>query len=297
MKLAVDIGGTKIRAGLVSDKEVSAEAVRPTRAHLGAEHLLAALTDLVGEMMTEEVTAIAVASAGVIKDGKVVSATDLLPGWTGTDVAGELAGFGRPVTVLGDVQAHGLGEFAYGAGRGHDSCLTVAVGTGIGGAVITSGGVLAGAHGLAGHIGHVIHPKAAGLACSCGRTGHIEPLASGSGVNQRYLAATGEDIDGRELTRRAEEGDETAGEILYGSAHALGEILGNAANLLDPAIIILSGSMTRSGPKWWTQLREGYENEAMAPARATQLVSGELGDHAPLIGAAWAAERNLQDAY
>lgn len=297
MILAVDIGGTKIRAGLVSAGTVTGEQVRPTQAHLGAKHLLAALTELVEEMLTPEVAAIAIASAGVIKEGRVVSATDLLPGWAGTDIAGSLAHLGRPVTVLGDVQAHGLGESALGAGRGHGSCLTVAVGTGIGGAVITGGRVLEGAHGLAGHIGHVLHPKAAGLNCSCGRTGHIEALASGSGVNARYLSATGEDIDGRELTARAEAGDERAADILYGSARALGEILGNAANLLDPAIIVLSGSMTRSGPRWWTELRAGYDNEAMAPAQATQLVSGELGDHAPLIGAAWAAERNLHDDY
>lgn len=294
MILGIDIGGTKIRAGLVDGDRVTDEIAVPTDAHLGADHVLGLLTSLAQEQ-AGRASAIAVASAGVIKDGAVVSATDLLPGWTGTDIAGALAPLGLPTVVLGDVHAHGLGEAAYGAGRGYDSCLCVAIGTGIGGASISGGEPLVGEHGLAGHIGHLLHPDAAALACSCGGAGHIEPLASGSGVTARYLEATGERLGGREITERAEAGDERAAEILYGSARSLGEVLGGAANLLDPAIIILSGSMTRSGLKWWENLRAGYDNEAMTPARPTELVSGELGDYAPLIGAAFAAERNLHD--
>lgn len=289
--LAIDIGGTKIRAGLVDGDTVLASHAVPTPAAEGSAKIMERIIDLLPAF--ENYEDIAVAAAGVIKDGVVIAATNLLVGWTGTDIAGQLReASGKRVTVIGDVHAHGLGEAAVGAGRHHPSSLTVAVGTGIGGAYVEGFTPQVGINGLAGHIGHMSAVAAAGLPCSCGRTGHIEPYASGSGVCARYLEATGEDLNGREIDGRAEAGDQTAIDILHGSARALGEVLANAANMLDPAIIIASGSMTRSGQGWWDALRDGYDAVAMDLARRVLIVPGELGDSAPLIGAAVAGRNN-----
>ena len=283
--LSIDIGGTKIRAGLVEGTDVVSSTALATEASQGSAYVLSRVLGIASQF--EGYEGIGVACAGVIRDGAVISATDLIPGWAGTDIRTELSrACGVQVSVMGDVHAHGVGEAELGAGRGYDSCLTVAVGTGIGGAFVEKGVAQIGAHCLGGHIGHMTSPAATGLACSCGREGHIEPLASGSGVMARYAAACGETIDGRELTQRAESGDDVAAEILYGSAYALGELLGSTANLIDPGVIVLSGSMTRSGQRWWESLKDGFASSAMTLARETPIVLGTLGDNAPLLGAA-----------
>lgn len=283
--LTVDIGGTKIRVGLVEGDEVLRFCSAPTPASEGGARLLDVICELATEF--EGYRGIGVAAAGVIEDGKVISATDLIMGWAGSDIAGELGTrLGVPVSVLGDVHAHGMGEASIGAGAGYPSCLTVAVGTGIGGALVEGGQVQNGAHSLGGHIGHMDVADAAGLACSCGREGHIEALASGSGVAARYKTITGEDISAREIDERARNGEETAQHVLYGSAHSLGRLLGSVANLIDPGVIVLSGSMTRSGDAWWQAVREGYVASAMNLVQATPLREGVLGDDAPLLGAA-----------
>lgn len=283
--LTVDIGGTKIRIGLVEGEQVVDTCSAPTPAAEGGVRLLEVICELAQRYSGYR--GVAVAAAGVIEGGRVISATDLIRGWAGTDIAGVLREkLGVPVTVLGDVHAHGMGESSLGAGRGYSSCLTVAVGTGIGGAFVENGLLQRGAHALGGHFGHMDAQEAVGLACSCGRDGHIEPLASGSGVAACYEALTGEAASGREIDQRARDGEESARTVLYGSAFALGRVLGSVANLIDPAVIVLSGSMTRSGEAWWQALRHGYAASAMNLAIDTPVLEGVLGDDAPLIGAA-----------
>lgn len=282
--LALDIGGTKIRAGVVEAEHVIRSVAVPTLAHEGGEAVMERILDLVREVGPGE--GVGIAAAGVIRDGSVVSATDLMPGWAGVRVRERVAEIvDVPCEVIGDVHAHGIGEALLGAGAGRASCLTVAVGTGIGGAFVEGGLVSAGAHGLAGHIGHLSVAAAAGLPCSCGRSGHIEALASGSAVTARYRELTGEDLGGREIDERASSGEEAARTVLFESARALGEVIANAANLLDPEVIVLSGSMTRSGNGWWSALSAGYEACAMDLARPTPILPGMLGDEAPLLGA------------
>lgn len=283
--LAIDIGGTKIRAGLVDGSATAGVRALPTAPLPGQDSIMPTIIDLVRGYSGYD--AIAVAAAGVISDGRVISATDLIPNWAGTDIAAELGeAFGVPVTVLGDVHAHGVGEAAYGAAADYSSSLTVGVGTGIGGAYVSALVPSVGANGVAGHIGHIAHGAAEGLACSCGRTGHIEALSSGTGMTDAYERVTGRRIGGRELDERAEEGESAAQDVLRTGGRALGEVLGSLANTLDPAAIVVSGSVSRSTVFWWPALREGFASAAMDIVRSTPLVTGELGDDAPLIGAA-----------
>lgn len=283
--LAFDIGGTKIRAGLVEAERVWDVREIPTFIDEGETSILPSIIRLAQRY--EGMERIAVAAAGVVRDGVITSATDLIPAWAGTDLEGEIRrAFGLPVGVLGDVHAHGVGEAAHGAARDHATSLTVGVGTGIGGAFIRHRKPATGANGVAGHVGHITHGAAKGLLCSCGRTGHIEPLASGTGLCQQYERATGELISGRELDARASGGDTIAIGTLETGGFALGEVLGSLANALDPGIIIVSGSVARSKEFWWPAVKEGFTSSAMDPVSGTDLVPGQLGDAAPLIGAA-----------
>lgn len=236
---------------------------------------------------------VAVASAGVISPdtGSVTSATDLIPGWTGTRIGHTLTQqLGLPCTVLNDVHAHGLGEFTFGEHAGIESVLIAAVGTGLGGALVSGGDLVRGSSGHAGHIGHMHHAAAEGLLCSCGRTGHVESVASGSAMAQRYAELKEPQdptaSDGAEVADHCAAGVATAEKVVRTAGVALGETLGSLANTWDPERIILTGSVTGAGPRWWQQVRTGYQDSAMDSLQDRPLQHGVLGDDAPLLGAA-----------
>ncbi len=158
-----------------------------------------------------------------------------------------------------------------------------------------------GAHNEAGHIGHVACTDAAGVSCSCGATGHLESVAAGPGIIERYLALGGDaltheglPVDGAVIDQRATAGDKAAQQAEARAGHALGEVLGSMVNMLDPDCVILSGSVARCGPYWRDAVEKGWSEVVMPPVASTPIVSGMLGGAAPLIGA---AEHVVRSAY
>ncbi|PUA80980.1 ROK family protein [Nocardioides currus] len=294
----LDIGGTKTAAGLVDrGGAVLARSRQPTPAAAGAEAVLATAGALLESLSQSRpdlrLAALGVGSAGVIDPdtGIVLGATDALPGWAGTDLRGALAAStGVPVAVRNDVHAHALGEAAHGAGAGHPSMLFVAVGTGIGGALVVRqmpGGLLTGAHAAAGHVGHVPSTHAAGLACTCGGTGHLEALASGPGLVAELERRTGQEVtDLRDVAARAAAGDTAAREVVELGGRAVGAVVGGLVNVLDPSIVVVGGGVANLGARWWDALREAASAEVMPAVRGTPLVASSLGDEAALLGAA-----------
>lgn len=301
--IGVDIGGTKIACGVVELREGRAPVVRavakvPTEAKLGGAQVLARVIRQVREAIDradEAPLGVGISSAGVVdpKTGDISFANELMPGWGGTRLAREVtAATGLDCRVLNDVHAHALGEARWGSGKGLASVLVVAVGTGIGGAFVEDGTIMLGAHNEAGHIGHVACIAAQGVPCSCGATGHLEPVAAGPGIIDEYVRLGGDatlpdgsPMHGAEIDRRAAAGDEAAKAAERRAGLALGEVLGSLCNMLDPAAIILSGSVVKCGPDWSEALGKGFLGQAMPPVQETPLVEGALGDDAPLIGA------------
>ncbi|QMU71225.1 ROK family protein [Streptacidiphilus sp. P02-A3a] len=291
---AVDIGGTKIAAGLVAaDGTVVRQRSVPTPAAEGPQAVLDAAADLVAELARpgEPVLAVGVGSAGVIdpRTGRVLSATDALPGWAGTDLRGGLgARLGVPVAVDNDVHAHALGEAWRGAAAGVREVLLVAVGTGIGGSQVVDGRVHHGAHSAAGHVGHMPLPEAEGRRCPCGGVGHAEAVAAGPALLAEYRRRRGAagTRDLADVAARAERGEPTARQVLEDGATALGRLIGGLVNLLDPELVLVTGGVANCGPVWWSSLRVGYHAEALPPLRGVPLEPGLLGHLAPLLGAA-----------
>nr|WP_074662834.1 ROK family protein [Actinobaculum suis] len=190
------MGGTKIAGGLVvlpapDVPEVHLLSSVATQASRGGAAVLETVVDFAQDLLAQareaglEPQGIGVSSAGVIAeaDGAIASATDTMPGWAGQPLGAALReACHLPVAVLNDVHGHALGEASFGAARGARTALVFAIGTGMGGAAVFDGQVHRGARGVSGHFGHVYHPLAAGLTCSCGRESHIESVASGSGL-------------------------------------------------------------------------------------------------------------------
>ncbi|WP_240372357.1 ROK family protein [Brevibacterium zhoupengii] len=315
--VAVDVGGTKIRAGSVIDGVVDHVREVPTPAAAGAHAILDTIAEVArGVIRDTDVSTpdgatpawrVGIGSAGVIDPdtGTVVSATDSLAGWAGTALTAEItARLGAEARAVNDVHAHALGEASSGAASGTQSSLLVAAGTGIGGGFITDNRLLTGRHAAAGHIGHLPVAAAQGLPCPCGGQGHLEAIASGPAVLSAYQRTVGEQDPGgpqvpttRELAELASSGDVPAQCALEQAGRALGSALGGVANVLSPEIIVIGGGLSGAGELWWAPLREAFDAELIPAVRGLSLRPAQLGQDAALIGAAslWSTVRESTD--
>lgn len=295
---AIDVGGTKMATALVhyasADSKPVVEVGRcvPTEAARGGEAVLATLSDLAADLVEhagEVVLGIGVGTAGRVNvnTGGIAFANELMPGWTGQPVAERLrAVCGLPVAVLNDVKAHALGEARWGAARGAQTCLVLAAGTGLGSGLIVNGRVLLGAHGYAGEVGRTPCPDTLGTPRACGTASDLESIAAGSGIEARYVAAGGACTSGGQIAQRAAEGEELAQQVILQAGSALGEAIAAWADLFDPELVVLSGSVCNAGAAWREAMQESFERQASAVLRELPIVDAALGSQAPLVGAA-----------
>ncbi|MCS3428997.1 ROK family protein [Leucobacter aridicollis] len=302
--VAVDIGGTKIAAGIVGrDLAVRGHARVATPARDGSAAIVAVVAELVTTVLAGEPglrpLAVGIGTAGTVdvRAGRIVAATDTLRGWAGTDLAAEvnlaLASVGGPpVVVQNDVDAHAWGEAARGAAAGYSSALVVAVGTGIGAGILidtaTGQTPLRGAHHGGGDLAHVPASGAEHLRCTCGWAGHLEAIGSGIGLHQHYVSLSGDRTatDAREVAARATAGNAHAARAIAESAAAVGRGIAAAVAILDPAAVVVSGSVPSIGAAWWEPMVAALRAELTDDRRDLPVLHGALGGDAPLVGAA-----------
>lgn len=294
---AIDIGGTKIAVALLCGDAVLARAQAATPARTDGRTVVAQAASMLSVLAADlgrRPVSYGAGVAGVVDAaGRVRSATDSIDGWDGTDVAGILtASTGLPGRVVNDVHALAVGEAAYGAGTGCTDVVAVAVGTGIGGGVISGGRLLTGASGAAGHLGHLPVAQADGLACPCGASGHVEAVASGPAITADYAAVTRRRVHGLEqVAAAAAAGDRHAQAALHHAGTALGTVLGGLINTFDPQVVIVGG-----GAAVPALLRAAVlaARVAAMPIRAqVPVVPAMLGADAALYGAAVLASQEI----
>ncbi|MCX7445212.1 ROK family protein [Corynebacterium sp. P7003] len=298
--LTVDIGGTKINVALVdADNTVTGLSTASTPSREDGAAVVRQVLRVARRVLDADdgpaPTRVGIGSAGVVSpDGRrITSATDAIRGWAGTELATDVeAELGIPCTVINDVHAHALGELAGGVGRGHDSMLMVAVGTGIGGAVIVGGRLVPGVHGVAGHIGQIRVTTTAPENCA-GYTDTLENLASGPGMTAFYTRLGGRGVGNGHQLHAATRTDPLAADIITAAGSTTGHTIASLVNALDPGLVVLGGGVTRMGDTWWGPLEEAYARTLMPPLRDTPLVAAELGDDAALVGAAHHARTHL----
>ncbi|MFI6894853.1 ROK family protein [Streptomyces sp. NPDC050256] len=292
--VGLDLGGTKIAAALLAaDGTVLARHSRPTPAQEGAAAVLDALAAAAAEVdPARSASVLGIAAAGVIdpRTGMVTSATDSIRGWAGTLLGVGLANrTGYAVACDNDVRATAGPELAAlnAEAEGHGSLLFAAIGTGVGGAVAADGRMLHGSAGIAGHLGHVPSPEAAGLPCTCGATGHLEVIASGPGIAAHYERLTGAPVDRLEtVAARAGQGDVHAVTAITTGAAAAGHVLGGLANAFGPDRVVIGGGVPRIGPLYEDALRAAFAEELMGPLRRLVPQAPLLGHDAAVLGAA-----------
>jgi glucokinase len=307
LAVGVDIGGTKIAAGLVGRSGLVGDvALQPTDARTGGPAVLSRAIGMAHDLIANAgvpTAALGIASGGWIdpSTGVVVGATGLLPGWSRIDVRGAAQkSLALPTAVLNDVHAMGIAEARLGAGREHRLCLSVAVGTGIGGAITIDGQLFGGAGGFAGAIGHV-GSRPGGPRCSCGRRGCVEAEASGPAI-ARAFARCSTSRGGRRPSDRlrtddslapvlgastsADQGSrECAATVIAAGGERLGQVLGWLINVIEPDLIVVGGGAAVAlGGSFLDAIRSGAAQTAL-PHLQVRVAAAELGPGAAVVGA------------
>jgi glucokinase len=290
----IDIGGTTTSVVLVDpDGTVVAETSARTPAQAGGTAMCRTAVRAVEQALGEgafRLTAVGVGAAGVIDpvDGSIIAASDSFHNWEGYPLASDLRmALHVPVVVENDVNAFVESERRFGAARGLVDVLGVMLGTGVGGALVIGGRLHTGPHGAAGEIGHV--PGFGDRRCTCGRTGHLETLASGRAIMARYRersGATGAPLSAAAVAARARAGDPAAAAVYEEAGRGVGRAAVMVATLVDVTSVVVGGGVAGA----WDLLEPAIKAELAAePPVSDQSVSvspSMLGEHAVAIGAA-----------
>jgi len=301
--IGVDIGGTKIQVVAI-DREgrVSERHLMPTEARLGADQVMEKMLTGIERVMERmprgsKIAGIGVGSAGQIDfaSGTVAYAGDQLPGWTGTPIRARVEELFRlPVYVDNDVNVVAVAERLYGAGRGLDSFLCVALGTGIGGAIVESGRIVRGARGCAGELGHVSVDFNGPRCDNCGNNGCVELYASGSGIARlgRELLENPDAMpawrpDSREITQAWLQGDRQAALVMNTAIRALAAAIAGFIHMCNPQAVIVGGGVAEAGSAFLETLDLEVRNRTSPSVRSDyRLLPAYVGNDAGVIGAA-----------
>ena len=300
--IAVDLGGTKLAAGLV-DREgaVLSRTVEPTDLS-GEEPLLAQLERVIGAVAGEGFSALGVGVPSTIDQRTGSAVTSVNIPLAGVDLRDRLqARFGVPVMIENDGNAAAVAEHRLGAGRGSQNMIMLTLGTGVGGGLILDGRLYRGAVGAAGELGHItIDVDGPPCQGACPGRGHLEALASGLAADELAAAAAAEHPDGdlgraaaagrvvdaRLAEELAREGDGDAKQVLDHVGFHLGVGIASYVNVFNPEVVVIGGGFAHAGELLLGPARKVVAERALPPSRdEVEIVLAELGSDAGLVGA------------
>lgn len=308
--LALDIGGTRLKSGLVDGAgAILTRGAVPSDAAGGRDALLAAMDGAIRAHRAAAadlgltIAAIGIGTAGYVdRSGRIAYATDAIPGWTGFDLQAYAAReYGLPAVARNDAAAIAAGEAWLGAGAGYDRFLCAALGTGIGGCLWSDGEAMAGSDGIIGAIGHQAIERE-GRLCACGQRGCWEAYASVSALKSAIATADA----GREPAARwetplrlfadARSGDPEAEALVDAYADEVAVGLANLVNALGVRKIVVAGAISQQGFFLTDRIRRHVVRRAMPlfADESLEIVPAALGDDAGVVGAAWSVRDFIQ---
>lgn len=311
LTIGVDVGGTKIAAGVVDE---DGTILREERVESPAESVDAiekAIADLVTTLREgRDVEAVGVGAAAFVDAGRarILFAPNLA--WRDLDLKADLERLtGLPVVVENDANAAAWGEFRYGAAMDDDDLLLVTVGTGVGGGIVVDGELFRGANGVGAEVGHIRLVRD-GEPCGCGLRGCLEAYGSGTALTREAREAAAKDpsyaaavielaggdpqaIEGKMVSEAAAAGDPFACEQLARLGSWLGEGIASLAAVIDPSVVALGGGVADVGDLLLDPVRESFAAHITGGHNRPhpEFRVAKLGNKAGLIGAADLARR------
>ena len=312
--IGVDVGGTKIAAGVVDDSGRITDRVRlatPDGVPDLTDRIADSVQTLIGRLdVPRDDVVVGVAAAGFIDAARAMVRFAPNIDWREYPLATELRNrLGLPATIENDANAAAWAEFRFGAGRDVDDMAMFTIGTGVGGGLVHAGQLLRGGFGMAGELGHVRMVRD-GRRCGCGLRGCLEQYASGRALYRAGLRLVTDDpVRGADLLKRAGgapeglrgdmimeaalAGDEAAVGLFTELGTWLGEGIADICSVLDPSMVVVGGGVAEAGELLLSPAREscmahlsGGRNRPQLSIRAAQ-----LGNDAGIIGAADLATR------
>ena len=302
--VGVDIGGTKIAAGVVtSGGQVLRKATAPTPQDQDdlVQHILAIIKDL--QSHYPGVAAVGVGAAGMIDwpTGHIRWAPN--NSYSDLPLQQLLAeGSGLPAFVENDANAAAWAEAVVGAGAGLSNVIVLTIGTGIGAGIILNGELQRGETGIAGEAGHIIINPVGGEVCGCGATGCLEAMASGTALGRAgrraaavdpggrlaQLAGTAANVTGETVYQAALAGDPTARQLFDELGYWLGVGIASLVNVFDPQLVVLGGGLVTTGDLLLAPTHRCFERFVFARPHRTlpALALARMGADAGVIGAA-----------
>jgi glucokinase len=312
LTIGVDVGGTKVAAGVVN---LAGEVVAQTRRDTPADDV-AKTRDVIVEAVAElaaahQVDAVGIGAAGWIDASRstVLFAPNIA--WRDEPLRDYVSeAVGLPVIVENDANAAAWAEFRFGAARhADDSMIMFTIGTGVGGAIVFGGELVRGAHGIAAELGHMLSVPE-GHLCGCGRHGCLEQYASGNalvrfaraGARQEPRRAAAlldlaggdaEEITGPMVTAAAQEGDAVSREAFAQIGHWLGIALADMVQILDPQILVVGGGVVEAGDLLLGPTQRSYVDALAQRGRiaVADLAPAQMGNAAGVVGAGDLARR------
>ena len=292
--LGVDFGHRHVRVAAADlSSTLLAEASAPVEVDTHADEALDLATTLVEQVLAEAgIARERVVGAGMGVPGPfdrqrhLINSSTILPGWVGRDPAAELSGrIGVHVEVDNDANLGALGEHRFGAGRGVGDAVYVKLATGIGSGLILRGALHRGATGIAGELGHVqVQPD--GVVCNCGGRGCLQTVASVPTLLEAARAAHGPDLSLAGLVELVAQGDFGARRIVGEAGRAVGRVLSDLCNLVNPEAIIVGGDLSSAGEPLLAGIREAIDRYALpGAAEAVEVKAATLGERAEVLGA------------
>jgi glucokinase len=289
--VAIDVGGTGIKAGLVDATGTIRYAERHlTGADRGGDAVVDTILAVAAGLVTTAgahgltPTAVGIVVPGVVDERSGVAVWAANVGFRDVPLRDLLTkNVGLPAALGHDVRAGGAAEARWGAGHGYEHLIFLAIGTGIAGAHVVHGKAFAGAHGAAGEVGHII-VRPGGPRCGCGARGCLEAVASAAAIGRTYSARTGEAATAADVAARASAGEPAAAEVWAEAVDALADGLLTAITLADPELVVVGGGLAEAGDALLGPLDTALTGKLTFQRRPV-LVRAALGDEAGCLGA------------
>lgn len=291
--IGIDIGGTKIKYGLVDDEGNILEFMEmDTEAKKGRRGILEKIAYIINYFKNKyDIKGVGISTAGQVNslEGIIKYATETLPNWTGTELKKFVEdNFGVGCEVENDVNAAALGELWKGAGRNENDFACITLGTGIGGAIVIDKKIFSGANFSAGEFGHMQIEKN-GILCSCGARGCYEAYASTNVLVNTLRDKTADiSLEGMEIFERAKKGESPYIETLELWIDNISDGLKNIVSVLNPKLLLIGGGVTGQGDYLLEKIRISLKSKIMPSFyEDLELKFTECGNRAGLLGAVY----------
>lgn len=292
--LAIDIGGTAIKYGVVSeDFTVEKSFEVPTEAHLGGPHLMQKIMTFVTEY-ANEVDCVGISTAGQVNSelGKIIFASENIPNYTGIEIKKTIQEkFNLPVRVENDVNSAATAEAKFGAGRGFQDFLCLTYGTGVGGALWINDKIYTGDYFSAGEFGHIV-THTGGKKCTCGNNGCYEMYASTRALVRAVKEETGKDLNGREIFMPEHFSNVAVRAVID---NWIDEIIGGLSTLIfifNPPCIILGGGIMNED-YIISEIDRRIHARPIHSFQSVKIKKAELKNRAGMLGAAYLAKQAI----